>query len=71
MRNTMVASCVWALALQPFSYTVVYRPSSQNANADALSRQSWIDDVTPPEGMGVGVGGGGGGGGSVRELPNN
>ena len=60
MRNTNGRLMRWALALQPFSYTVVYRPGSQNANADALSRQSWIDDVTPPEG-----------GGSVRELPNN
>ena len=64
MRNTNGRLMRWALALQPFSYTVVYRPGSQNANADALSRQSWIDVVTPPEG-------GGGGGGSVRELPNN
>ena len=28
----------WAMKLQPFSFTVRYRPGSLNANADALSR---------------------------------
>ena len=28
----------WALALQPYSFSVEYRPGTQNANADALSR---------------------------------
>ena len=32
---------VWALALQEYSFTVVYRRGSQNINADALSR--WRD----------------------------
>ena len=28
----------WSLFLQPYQYTVVYRPGKQNGNADALSR---------------------------------
>uniref|UniRef100_A0A8C5M4A9 Reverse transcriptase/retrotransposon-derived protein RNase H-like domain-containing protein n=1 Tax=Leptobrachium leishanense TaxID=445787 RepID=A0A8C5M4A9_9ANUR len=30
----------WSLALQPFNFTIQYRPGSQNGNADGLSRQS-------------------------------
>ena len=29
----------WALALQEYSFTIVYRRGSQNINVDALSRQ--------------------------------
>ena len=31
----------WALALQPFRYSIIHRPGSQHGNADGLSRQAW------------------------------
>lgn len=34
----------WSLALQPYNFTISYRPGKQNGNADGLSRQT---DVTP------------------------
>lgn len=37
----------WALRLQPFSYTVMYRPGSKNWNADGLSRQAWVLPTSP------------------------
>ena len=30
--------------LRQFTFTIVYRPGKSNQNADALSRQAWIDD---------------------------
>ncbi len=60
MHNTNGRLMRWALSLQPFSYTVEYRPGSENGNADGLSTQAWIDDVEPPEGEG-----------SVRDPPNS
>ena len=33
----------WSLFLQPYQYTVVYRPGTQNGNADGLSRAPWRD----------------------------
>ena len=35
----------WALRLQGFSFTIVYRPGTANANVDALSRQDWPTDA--------------------------
>lgn len=31
----------WGLQLQPYKFDVVYRPGSQNDNADGLSRQAY------------------------------
>ena len=43
----------WALYLQEFCFTSQYRPGSQNANADGLSRQAWeqIEEIPPIERM--------------------
>ena len=35
----------WALRLQGFSFTIVYRLGTANANADTLSRQDWPTDA--------------------------
>lgn len=36
----------WALALQPFSYTIRHREGASHSNADGLSRQGWpVDSV--------------------------
>ena len=37
----------WSLALQPYQFTVKYRPGKLNGNADALSRQA---SLSPEEG---------------------
>ena len=34
----------WMDVLWQFTFTIVYRPGKSNQNADALSRQAWIDD---------------------------
>lgn len=31
----------WALAIQPFQYSVIHRQGAKHLNADGLSRQSW------------------------------
>ena len=64
MKNSNGRLTRWALALQPFSFTVMHRPGKIHGNADGLSRQSWgedterTDDVSPEEGEG-----------SVRDTP--
>ena len=35
----------WTLRLQGFPFTIVYRPGTANANADALSKQDWPTDA--------------------------
>lgn len=35
----------WEMALQTYLYTVVYRPGSENRNADSISRQSWPEEA--------------------------
>lgn len=39
----------WALKLQHFDFVVEYRSGGENSNADAMSRQSWEDEVTLTE----------------------
>ena len=46
MKNANPRLTRWALAIQPFYYTIVHRPGRLHSNADGLSRQSW------PEGSG-------------------
>jgi len=38
----------WALALQPFSFTVLHRKGSDHLNADALSRLPLKEEVPQP-----------------------
>ena len=33
----------WSLALQPYNFTLQYRPGKQNGNADGLSRQTNLE----------------------------
>ena len=40
-RQTKGRLACWAMRLQPFTFTIRYRPGNQNANTDALSRQAW------------------------------
>ena len=47
MRNSNPRLMRWALALQPFMFTVKHRPGVQNGNADGLSRQAWTQDNQP------------------------
>ena len=47
MRNSNPRLIRWALALQPFMFTVKHRPGVQNGNADGLSRQAWTQDNQP------------------------
>jgi hypothetical protein len=35
--------CLWALAIQEYDFTIVYRKGSENGNADALSRRNFTD----------------------------
>ena len=37
----------WALLLQPYTFTTRYRPGARNGNADALSRQAWLEQERP------------------------
>ena len=53
MKNSNGRLTRLALALQPFSFTVMHRPGKTHGNTDGLSRQSWgedtewTDDVSP------------------------
>ena len=34
----------WAMALQLYSYNMVYRPGAEKSNANGLSRQPWTSN---------------------------
>ena len=38
----------WALRLQPFTFSIKYRPGHANGNADGLSRQAWETSLSTP-----------------------
>ena len=44
MRNANARLTRWALALQPFTFTVTHRPGRAHGNADGLSRQAWVNE---------------------------
>ena len=44
MKETNNRLKLWALTLQPYSFSIAYRAGSKNGNADGLSRQSWRND---------------------------
>ena len=64
MKNGGPRLTRWALALQPFSFTVVHRPGAANSNADGLSRQDWPDTTVPDETLSDGDDG-------ERQTPHN
>jgi len=39
----------FAMKLMEFNLHIVYRPGSDNSNADGLSRQSWVKTDEPTE----------------------
>jgi len=47
MRNSNPRLMRWALAAQPFNFSVHYCPGSQNGNADGLSWQAWMGRTQP------------------------
>ena len=51
--NTRLAR--WSLALQPYQFTVTYRPGSSNGNADALSRAGQARQTALSQEKGGGV----------------
>ena len=64
MRNANQRLTRWALAMQPFNFTIEHRPGVQNGNADGLSRQAWRDDNNAPHCCAAGEEGG-----SVGDRP--
>lgn len=48
MRNGNGRLTRWAMALQPYHFTILHRPGADHGNADGLSRQSWPEFVTLP-----------------------
>jgi len=44
MQNANPRLTRWALATQPFDFTVTHRPGRLHSNADGLSRQAWPPD---------------------------
>ncbi len=38
----------FAMKLMEFNLHIVYRPGSDNSNADGLSRQSWVNETEEP-----------------------
>jgi len=50
MKNTNSRLTRWAMALQPFDFSIAHRDGRDNGNADGLSRQGWKEDNLPDEG---------------------
>lgn len=49
-KNTGRRLTRWALALQPYTFTITHRPGTQNGNTDGLSRQAWPDSPANSDG---------------------
>ena len=58
----------WAMCLQPYTFTIRYRPGSLNCNADVLSRGFQEEQSSSSPGSSD-INNGGGGGGDVRRSP--
>ena len=41
MKNANPRLTRWALAVQPFDFSISHRPGKSHGNADGLSRQAW------------------------------
>ena len=44
MKNANPRLTRWALAVQPFDFSISHRPGKSHGNADGLSRQAWPED---------------------------
>ena len=53
MKETNSRLARWSLLLQPYNFTVEYRPGHANGNADTLSRLSKATVLSPEKGEGV------------------
>lgn len=49
MRNGNGRLTRWAMALQPYHFTILHRPGADNGDADGLSRQSWPEYKMLPQ----------------------
>ena len=44
MKNANPRLTCWALAVQPFDFSISHRPGKSHGSADGLSRQAWPED---------------------------
>lgn len=42
MKDSYPRLTRWTILLQPYDFTIQYRPGTTNKNADGLSRQAWV-----------------------------